>query len=145
MYGAYAWRQSEKKVRSGSPRGVKSLNDCRARLHQRVARNAGEIRGVVMSSSRKRPRRRPRNNEKKNQRRHLALRSRHERRVKVDDNALILRVLYCAKRSRTRTHRCRCPRKRRRCRNEMFSFANIAFLNVEQAGYNLAARVPGRS
>jgi len=57
MYGAYAWRQSEKKVRSGSPRRVKSLNDCRARLHQRIARNAGEIRGVVVPSSRKRPRR----------------------------------------------------------------------------------------
>lgn len=90
---------------------------------------------------------RPRNDEKKNQRRHLALRSRRERRRKTRESRRQCfnpsRALL-RERSRTRTHR-RCPRETRRCRNEMFSFVNIAFLSVEQAGYNLAVRVPARS
>lgn len=35
-------------------------------------------------------------------------------------------------------------RKAERCRNEMFSFASITFLSVEQADRNLASRVPDR-
>jgi len=72
-----------RKCDRGRRRGVESLNDCRARLHQRVARNAGEIRDVAVSSSRKRPSR-PRNKEKKNPPacRHLALRRERRRKTR---------------------------------------------------------------
>lgn len=131
MDGAYAWRQSEKKVWSGSQREVKSLNDCCARLHQCVVRNAGEIRGVAMPSSRKRLQKRTgrlRNNEKENQTvssfsiTFSPWKTRESRRQCFNPS----RALPCTGWSQARCCRySRERRRRRRCRNEMFLFAPL--------------------